>query len=199
VKKAAYLQSWCAKDNFWIEKDYVMINRILVAYGSRAGSTREIADTIAHVLEAAGAEVDVMDVKKVTDISDYRSVIIGSAVRIGKLIPETMQFAQRFERELRVKPTAYFVVCRTMADDTPENRYVVTGYLEPLCKIKKPVCEGLFAGKIDHTKVEPAWRFLLSYVKDGFMLDGDFRDWDAVNDWARSLVPLLVTQRAYIR
>jgi menaquinone-dependent protoporphyrinogen oxidase len=169
-----------------------MGSRILVAYGTRAGSTQEIAEAVADVLRDGGAEVDVLDVKRIYAVSPYQSVVIGSAVRIGQLIPETIQFARRFQPELSTRPVAYFVVCVTMAADTLENRTTASGFLEPLRAIQYPVSVGLFAGKVDHTRVEPLWRFLLSFVKEGPMVDADHRDWNAVRAWARELVPLLV-------
>jgi menaquinone-dependent protoporphyrinogen oxidase len=171
-----------------------MVNRILIAYGTRAGSTQEIAERIGDILREAGAEVHVRDISEINDISDYQSVIVGSAIRIGNLIPETVNFAQKFRHDLVSKTTAYFVVCMTMCEDTPENRHIVKQYLEPLGAIKEPVSVGLFAGKIDRSRIEPFWRFMLSQVMEGQMPEGDFRDWYAIGAWAHELAGLLVKQ-----
>ena len=49
-------------------KELSMNKKILVAYGSRAGSTSEVAEEIGKRLSEAGASVDVLNVKSVTDV-----------------------------------------------------------------------------------------------------------------------------------
>ncbi|HPL27317.1 MAG TPA: hypothetical protein PLG21_04580, partial [Anaerolineae bacterium] len=51
----------------------------------------------------------------------------------------------------------------------------------------RPVSTGLFAGKVDPAKMEPIWRFMMSFVKEGEMAPGDHRDWDAIRAWATEL------------
>lgn len=166
--------------------------KILVVYGSRAGSTAEIAEVVGDVLRQAGAVVDVRPLQLAHDLRSYQSVVIGSAVRHGRLLNETIRFAWDHEKVLRERTTAYFVACITLKKDTMENRGIASDFLNPLREIKEPVSVGLFAGKIDRTKVEPLWRFLLGFVKDGNFVDSDCRDWGVIRAWALSLVPLLV-------
>jgi menaquinone-dependent protoporphyrinogen oxidase len=169
-----------------------MNERMLVTYATRAGSTHEVADCIANVLRENGLEADVRHVKQVNDLNGYQGVILGSAIRMGHILPEALQFAKRFQRELRGLPVIYFVVCATMGEDTPENRRIVETYLEPLCKLHPPAAtKGLFAGKVDPAKLEFPWSFFLKYVKEGPMASGDRRNWDAIRAWAASLVPIL--------
>jgi hypothetical protein len=54
--------------------------RVLVAYGSKHGSTAEIADRIGERLREAGHEVDVLPAGSVTDLDRYEAVVLGSAV-----------------------------------------------------------------------------------------------------------------------
>jgi menaquinone-dependent protoporphyrinogen oxidase len=168
-----------------------MVNRILVAYATKCGSTAEIATAIGKLLSSAGAEVDVRRVQDVKDVKGYQAVVIGSATRMEKILPEAIDFANRHRRVLQQIPTAYFTVGVTMVEDTAENRAKAAGYLEPLCQIKRPASLGLFAGKVDHARLDPFTRFALSWVKEGPLAGGDFRNWDAINAWAQGLVPLM--------
>ncbi len=162
---------------------------ILVTYATRAGSTREVAASIAATLRQTGAEVDLVPVEDVRDIYPYQLVILGSGIRTGSLLPEAVQFAQRFRLGLASIPTAYFVVCLTMKEDTPANRATVHGYLQPLIEIKEPVSTGLFAGVMDHAKLGMLARFFMRHTELGKQLgEGDWRDWDAIQNWALSLV-----------
>jgi len=73
-----------------------MSKKVLLAYASRAGSTAEVAERIGNILKGLGFDVDVKSVKEVTDVTGYDSIVIGSAVRMFKLLPETVKFAKRY-------------------------------------------------------------------------------------------------------
>jgi len=166
-----------------------MNHRILVTYATRAGSTQEVANYIGKVLHEAGAEVDIRSIQDISDIRQYNGAIIGSAIRVGKPLPEAVKFVKQFKATLDNIPTAYFVVCATLSEDTLENRKIVETYLNPLCAIHQPLRTGFFAGKVDRTKLEQPMRFFLRFAKEPPMSGGDWRNWDAIEDWAESLVP----------
>ena len=69
-----------------------MPNRILVTYASRAGTTAEVAEAIARTLTQEGAQVDVLPMNSVKDLSPYQAVVAGSAIRGSKWLPEAIQF-----------------------------------------------------------------------------------------------------------
>ena len=168
-----------------------MENRILIAYASKYGSTAEIAEYIGQVLRSMGIEVDVLSVNAANDISQYENIIIGSATRMDKLLSEAVKFAKKNESKLQRIKTAYFIVGVTMKQNTPENREKVKGFLEPLCRIREPVSIGLFAGKIDYSKVGFSWKVMAKLDKSGLMEEGDFRNWDTISKWANEIAPAL--------
>lgn len=166
-----------------------MSNSILVVYGTWAGSTAEVADFIGRTLAGGGAKVDVKPVSSVKDLAGYRAVVIGSAIRTGKVKPEMKDFVKIHASELRKIPTAYFVVCMTMKDDSPENRTVVDASLDPLREQVSPVDTGLFAGKMDYSSLGFFARTAVQrFVK---VPEGDFRDWSAIKAWSLALLPKL--------
>lgn len=57
-----------------------MTGRVLVAYGSKFGSTAEIAQAIGATLRGAGLEVDLQRARDVRSLEPYRAVVLGSAV-----------------------------------------------------------------------------------------------------------------------
>jgi len=166
------------------EKDTKTKKRILIAYGSRCGSTAGVAEAIGQVLLKAGAEVDVRSVKDVNDLSPYQAVITGSAIRMSKWLPETVEFIKIHQNTLSRLPVAYFAVCLTMKDDTAENRCKGLGFLDPVCKQfpqVKPVDIGLFAGAVDYKKLSLAYSLILKLKGAP---EGDFRNWETIRTWA---------------
>jgi len=160
-----------------------MTKKVLLAYASRAGSTAEVAGRMGNILKGLGFDVDVKSVKEVTDITGYNSIVIGSAVRMFKLLPETVKFANRFRDELKNKPVAYFIVCLTMYENSEESRAKAQEYLKPLLKTKQPISIGLFGGKMDYSKLSFIWRILFK----GRIPEGDFRNWNLIEEWAKNL------------
>jgi menaquinone-dependent protoporphyrinogen oxidase len=135
-----------------------MLNKILVTYASRAGSTAEIAEAIGKALSENGAQVDVVPMNDVKDLSVYRAVVAGSAIRGSKWLPEAMQFMQTHRSALAQKPFAMFTVCITMAMRNAEMyRSGVEGWVAPVRALVKPLDQGFFAGMLDFRKLPFNW------------------------------------------
>jgi menaquinone-dependent protoporphyrinogen oxidase len=171
-----------------------MVDKILVTYASRAGSTAGVAEVIGKTLAEEGAQVDVLPMKDVKDLASYQAVVAGSAIREGKWLPEAMQFIQTHQATLARKPFAAFLVCMTLAMAKGDYREHVATWLDPVRALVKPVSEGLFAGVLDISQISSfsdKVKFRLS-VAMGVWKEGDHRDWDAIRSWAESLRPLLL-------
>ena len=161
-----------------------MDSRILVAYASRCGATAEVAEAIGGVLSQAGAEVDVCPVRKVKDLTAYRGVVAGSAIRMGRLLPEAVKFIRRHQPRLVLMPVAWFAVGISLRQDTEEKRQGMLKAVQPVRDVFEPVDVGLFAGKLDRSKLPLIWRCVVNLAR---VPDGDFRDWDAIRAWAAGL------------
>lgn len=168
-----------------------MVDRLLVAYATKAGATGEVAEFVAEVLGHDSADVDVMQAGEVTDVTPYKAVVLGTGVRIGQVYGDAVQFLERHQQKLTQVPVAFFIVCMTMREDTEENRCTVEGYLDAVReKVPQvePVDVGLFAGELDYGKIRPPLKWVLKLMKQP---EGDFRDWDAIRGWAEGLRPVL--------
>jgi menaquinone-dependent protoporphyrinogen oxidase len=171
-----------------------MQDKILIAYASRTGTTAGVADRIGKTLSDLGINVDIRRMQDINDLSSYRAVVAGSAIQAGKWLPEAMEFIEKNQQSLAQKPFAAFLVCMTIAmPKAAEYRTTVATWFNPVRSLVKPVSEGLFAGALNISQI-PSFserlKFRLS-VMFGVWKEGDHRDWKAINDWAKSLVPLL--------
>ena len=159
-----------------------MGKKYLIAYGTAAGSTAEVAEAIGEKMRQAGLAVDVHPVEAVKDLSGYDGVVIGSAVRILHLIPPTRKFIRKFRKALKQKPLAYFVVCMTMAEKTDENIAKTKEFAKPLLALKEPVSLGLFGGCMDPDKLTGMFaKTMQEQPKE------DKRDWEEIRAWGRDL------------
>ena len=61
-----------------------MKNQILVAYATKYGATKEIAEKIGQVLRQAGLRVEVLPAAQVDTLAPYQAVVLGSAVYAGR-------------------------------------------------------------------------------------------------------------------
>ena len=164
------------------------MNKILVTYASRAGSTFEIAAYVAEVLRAAGATVDVAPIPAVHEVKGYDALVIGSAIRMGRWLPEAIAFVQTHHESLSHIPSAYFLVSGLLRNNDPEIRCKVLAYLDPVRKILEPTSIGMFAGKIDYSRMDGFDRSIAEAVSSA---EGDWRNWEAIRCWAQELLPLL--------
>jgi len=165
------------------------MNKILVTYATRAGSTYEVAARVAEVLHTQGAAVDVKPVTAMHELQGYDAIVVGSAIRMGCWLPEAVEFVKTNRETLSRIPTAYFLVSGLLRNDTPEMRRQVLAFLDPVRALLEPVSIGLFAGKLDYSTIDGFDRSIAEAVSSA---EGDWRNWEAIGKWAHDLLPVLV-------
>ncbi len=171
-----------------------MTNKVLVTYASQSGSTAGIAQAIGKSLSEGGAQVDVLPMRSVKDLSPYQAVVAGSAIHGQKWLPEATDFIRDHQSELSSKPFAAFMACITLSmPNASQYMEGLKGWMSPVRNLVRPMSEGYFAGRLDFSKLPfslnvLAMRFV---VLIGIWKEGDHRDWNAIRTWAESLRPQL--------
>lgn len=176
-----------------------MTNKILVTYASRTGSTAEVAAAIGRTLSEGDARVEILPMQEVKDLTPYQAIVAGSAIRKAKWLPEAVQFVRAYQSTLTHKSFAMFTVCITLAMKNGEQyRPTVAEWVAPIRSLVRPLSEGLFAGRLDFSKLPLNWDTMMfrASVAFGVFPRGDARDWNAICAWAQSLKPILSTEAA---
>lgn len=167
-------------------------DRVLVAYDSRLGSTAEVASHIGDVLAEHGASVDVVPVDRADDVGRYDRVVVGSAIRYDRWLPDATAFVEENSETLARMPVAMFFTCLALADGSAKGERKAVDYAEQLRQLlpaARDVQVRGFAGVLDPSR-GPWWTRVvlrvLSLVTG--VAPGDHRDWDAVRAWSRELL-----------
>jgi len=173
--------------------------RVLIAFGSRYGSTEEIASRLAGFLGEEGVEAAVLDVKKDRSwpsLEGYDGVIVGSGVKVSRWMREPLEFLRRKRDELVGRRLALFVSCMTvlmepgdarrdLLEKVAEEAGVEAGLMEAFGPVMD-VGPGSRMGFLDR---KIAQSVMLGLSKEhGMELDmkgrNDLRDWDRIRDFA---------------
>lgn len=152
---------------------------ILVAFASRHGSTRAIAETIAAELEACGHRAVFLDIAHVTSLDDYDAVVAGSGVYLGRWLAPARAFLDRFQPELSILPIWLFSSGQ-IGDQPASEPQDVTSRRDTI-RLMDHRC---FAGRLDPRALGIGERIVSRMVGSAA---GDFRDWNEIRAWVRGI------------
>jgi menaquinone-dependent protoporphyrinogen oxidase len=175
---------------------------VLVAYASKYGATREIAERLADRMRAAGLAAQAEPVTRVTDLSGYSAFVIGSAAYLGHWLNDATVFVRRNQAVLATKPVWLFSSGPLGTEPTDAKGQDKRGAAEPkefaeLIETIKPIGSRVFFGALDPgtlgfrdraMRALPAGRALFP--------EGDFRDWPDIDTWAAGIAVELSTAPA---
>ena len=172
---------------------------ILVAYASRHGATKGIAERIAATLERSGLEVTLKPVDDVGPIDGYDAFVIGSAAYMGGWMGEGTAFVRRHRDVLASRLVWLFSSGPTSIETVDAKGRDLLKASEPkefaeFARTIQPREQRVFFGAYD-PDAAPAGlaegfmsRFmrLVPAVREALPA-GDFRDWPAIEAWAEAI------------
>ncbi|MBI3966124.1 MAG: flavodoxin domain-containing protein [Chloroflexi bacterium] len=162
--------------------------KVLVAVASRHGSTREIAETIAAELRANGLTADTREVAAVASVDCYDAVILGSAVYMGSWLPEAQRFVTHHEAALASVPVWLFSSGPLGAEEP--KPLGDPAQMPDILRATHAREHRIFVGKLEPRTLGFGERLIMTVVHPPI---GDFRDWDAIREWARLIAADLAT------
>jgi menaquinone-dependent protoporphyrinogen oxidase len=154
----------------------VVSARVLVAYASKLGSTRAIAEAMAQVLRDGGHDAVALPARDVRTVADYDAVILGSALYAAMWRKDARQFAERFRADLQARPLWLFssgpLDRRLARADQP-----ITPHGAEITRDLGARGHRTFGGRLA-ADADVEARILQTHRI------GDFRDWRAIVDYA---------------
>lgn len=167
--------------------------KILVAYATQHGSTREIAERIAARLREAGHVVEAQPITDADNLAGFEAFVIGGAAYIGRWLKGASDFVLRNRAILVEKPTWLFSSgpLGTKPTDAQGRDQVEAARPKEFAELQEAIHPRdlrVFFGALDPgtlglrdraIRALPAGRALLP--------EGDFRDWPEIDAWAAGI------------
>jgi len=168
---------------------------ILVAYATRHGATRGIAERIAERLRADGLDAEARPAAEVRDAARYEAFVVGGAAYMFHWLGDATKFVRRNRALLAERPTWLFS-SGPIGTDTVDAKgadVLVASVPREFAGLRDaihPRDEKVFFGAMDPSarSIGFAERFvsLMPAARAAFP-KGDFRDWPAIDAWADTI------------
>lgn len=168
--------------------------RVLVAYASRHGGTAGIAEALAATLRDAvphdaGADrdrhVDLVAAGEVDDVTGYDAVVVGSAVYLGHWLGPARRLVREQAAALQHRPVWLFSSGPVGDPAVPDTE---AEEVAELTEAVAALAHRTFAGRLRPADLGLVER---ATVRAVHAAEGDYRDWDAIRDWAEEIADTL--------
>lgn len=170
--------------------------KVLVAYATRHGATRGIAERIAQTLERNGLDVTLKPAKEAGPAEKYDAFVIGSAAYAFHWLKDAVSFVRRNTAVLAGRPAWLFSsgpLGTEKLDDTgrPQEEGARPKEFAEFEKAITPRGMKVFFGAYDPDEPPSglAERFMKGFMQvvpslRNALPVGDFRDWPQIEAWA---------------
>ncbi|WP_127361104.1 flavodoxin domain-containing protein [Actinacidiphila soli] len=155
--------------------------RVLIAYGTKNGSTAEIAEWIAEELREQGIDTDVRSAAAVRDIAPYDAVVLGAGLYAGGWQCDAARFARQHRQALTQRPVWLFSSGPLDASATEREIPPARGVARIIARLDARD-HVTFGGRLTEGAEGFIARQILQQGKGG-----DFRDREQVRTWAHDI------------
>lgn len=176
--------------------------KVLVAYATRHGATKGIAERIAETLGRGGLDVTLLPASEVRSVDGYGAYVIGGAAYMGHWLSDATELVRRHRHTLHGRPVWLFSsgpIGSELVD--AKGRDVMSASVpEEFAELAHDVAPRdmkVFFGAYD-PDAEPANLverlgsvFLRMPAVRQSLPSGDFRDWPAIEAWAERIAASL--------
>ncbi len=170
--------------------------RVLVAYATVHGATKEIAEAVAATLREQGLTADLQQLREVRSLEGYGAVVLGAPQYMFRWHKDAPAFLRRFQKQIGAGlPLAVFTggpFGETKESGWQDVRRILDKELAAFAWLK-PAAVEVFGGRFDPAHL----RFPYSLIPAlKHMPPSDLRDWEAIRAWASGLAGKFWPQEA---
>ena len=157
---------------------------VLVVFGSKHGSTAEIAGAITETLCELGLDARCVKAAEVNDVGAYDAVVLGSAVYMRRWRQEARRFLRRHATELSARP--FWVFSSGPVGDPGRDDPSWTEPAETFAEAMRLGARDhiVFGGSLPSPPTGPVELMMASGIPPEFH---DRRDWEDIRVWARGI------------
>ena len=188
------------------------MSRALIVHASRHGGSAGIAERIGEVLRGAGVDAVVGRAADLPDPRAFDACVVGAGVYMGSWVEDGITYLERYAPVLATKPVWIFS-SGPLPGSTKEPKAPVTDpvelalgpaegpgsggrrKLEAAAAPVHPRDHAVFTGAFDPSdppKTLPERVVRMMPMSKGILPEGDFRDWPAIEAWARTIAAELL-------
>ncbi|MFF3201056.1 flavodoxin domain-containing protein [Streptomyces sp. NPDC002962] len=166
-----------------------MTDTVLVTYGTTNGSTAEIAEAVADVLRKDGLTVEALPARSVTNAARYDAVVVGGGLYAGRWHKDARRFVRRNRVLLAERPVWFFSSGPLDASASERDIPPVRGVQRAVNRlgVRDHVT---FGGRLEEGAKGRVAGMILRSGKGG-----DFRDFGAIEAWAKGVADALTHAR----
>ena len=189
--------------------------RVLVAYATREGQTRKIAERVAATLRARAVDVDVVDVRAPPpslDLACYAHVVLAASLHIGKHEREMVDFVRTHRAALDAASTSLLSVSMSEAGAEDPSR-TLEQRKQAMANVKQTIDRfleetGLHPGRVMPVAgalkyLEYGWlvRFVMKRISDAeggptdTSRDYEMTDWVSLERFAEEVAASVILRR----
>lgn len=171
--------------------------RVLIAYASKYGSTKGIAERIAATLNRSVELATAMPAAEADHVRDYDAYVIGSAAYMYHWMKEASEFVRANALTFANKPVWLFTSGPLGTDVVDaQGRDVREAATPPeiaeFTELVRPRGHRVFFGAYDPSKLSFTHRLAVALpgIKK-LMIPGDYRNWNEIDAWAKEIAHAL--------
>lgn len=174
------------------------MTKILVVVASRHGATRGIADRLGREFDRSGLKASVVDASEAPRPDAFDALVLGGAAYMGKWLDPIPAYLAKHAAAIQHRPTWLYSsgpVGTEKVDGKGNDLLAPPPFLTRAAADLHARGTRVFFGRWDpdDRPASVAERlFRLLPVSKSVLPVGDFRDWDAIDAWAREIVAELI-------
>lgn len=163
------------------------MKKVLIAYWTKTGSTKETADTIGNILRVNNFDVVVSPISSCTDMTSFDICIIGAPINGMKWVQEASDFIETHATVLSNKTTVLFCLSYIYLTGSSLWQNVIAKTLKPFAEKSRAIETAIFGGRVEEPLPFPM-RIMFGIKKDSPL---NLVSVDKISQWVQELIPRL--------